>query len=250
MHTLYFIYNSRQRRLKRLQTRNYSSILLDDTSEDIVRTVRTCAEKIHKDNNLGWNYYSNALRREVVETFAKSVLAVTGLFGKVNYLEIGSAQGLSMSLIGLMLKAKDKLSQLTSIDPYFDAGYREGSSGPWNKEYQVKITKLTKQYAFDLYQSLKIDVELLEVPSSEGLRSLLKANRKYHIIYIDGSHEYLNPIIDFGLSCALLHTGGIIMLDDHHWPDVQVIKSLCDKHCKKIHECWKVASYTIEKDNE
>jgi hypothetical protein len=229
---------------KKAEQSNYKLAVFSELARE---KVLTSAERIYgKDSSNsalapGWNYYSDALGGEVVQAFESSVLALTPVFQSVNYLEIGSAQGMSMSVIALMLEAQGILGELVSVDPYFDDGYKEGLGG----DYHVNINKNTKKRAFELYQSLSIDVELLEMNSSDGLKSLIQAGRKFHLIYIDGSHLGLNPVIDFGLSCTLLHLDGVMMLDDHYWPDVAGLKSLCDKHCVKIHECWKVAAYKL-----
>ena len=65
----------------------------------------------------------------------------------------------------------------------------------------------------------------------------------FDLIYIDGSHEGLEPLKDLGFSLELINENGIIMLDDPHWPDVNTIKELCERHYKKITESWKVAAY-------
>ncbi len=234
-----------QRELLRLKGLDYSSVKLAPFSEEAIQTVQGNAQTIHQGEQHGWNFYSNALRREVVETFERAVLDVAERFGTVDFLEIGSAQGLSMSVIGLLLRARGALGQLTSIDPYFDMGYFEGSKGIWEKGIHVGITKRTRQLALSLYQSVGLEVELLEMISLDGLRALHQAGRRFHLIYIDGSHEGLNPLLDFGLSCGLLHSNSVMMLDDHHWPDIQAVKLLCDKHCARLHECWKVAAYRI-----
>jgi hypothetical protein len=41
----------------------------------------------------------------------------------------------------------------------------------------------------------------------------------------------------------LVKPGGVIMLDDHHWPDVKNVKELWDRHLAKVYETWKVAVY-------
>lgn len=237
-----------QRELTRLKGLDYTSVKLVPSSEEAIRTVKRNAEVIHQGLERGWNFYSNALRREAVEVFERAVLDAAARFGRVDFLEIGSAQGLSMSVIGLMLKARGALGRLTCIDPYFETGYFEGAKGIWKKDVYVGITKHTKQLAFDLYQSVGLEVELLETASLDGLRALHQAGRRFHLVYIDGSHEGLNPMFDFGLSCALLHSDGVVMVDDHHWPDVEAVKQRCDRHCVKLHECWKVAAYRVATD--
>lgn len=235
-----YLIKPQQRKLKLLQIKNYKNIKLEQYSEISASKVSAAAESIYGNR---WNYYSNALRREVIQTFEKAIISLNTSFEQVDYLEIGSAQGLSMSLIALMIEQIDMSGNLVSIDPYFEGGYCEGKNGIWGKELNVDITKNTKKSALELYKLLHIDVRLLEMPSSYGLKDLLKEERKFHLIYIDGSHEGLNPAVDFGLSCSLVYPGGIIMLDDHYWPDVALLKSLCDLHLEKIHECWKVAAY-------
>jgi hypothetical protein len=46
----------------------------------------------------------------------------------VDYLEIGSCQGVSMGVIGSVLRSPGALGKLTSIDPYFDKRSRDLAS--------------------------------------------------------------------------------------------------------------------------
>ena len=72
-----------------------------------------------------------------------------------NYLEIGSCQGLSMSIIGsIIYEDFDKSCKLYSIDPYGESGYFE-------KNIQVHINKSTKQKALSLYKLLNLNVYLI-----------------------------------------------------------------------------------------
>ena len=89
-------------------------------------------------------------------------------------------------------------------------------------------------------------MHIKETTSQKGLINLLKEDRKFHLIYIDGRHTTLTAAIDFGLSYNLLHDGGAIMFDDHiSSSDIYPIKALCDRNCEKIIESWKVASYRV-----
>lgn len=230
------------RKIQRLRLKDYDYLKLEPFAEKSISKVRFAAEKSHGDR---WNYYSNALRREVVYNFQSSIVYLQSFFNQIDYLEIGSAQGLSMSVIGLMLQELGLLQNLISIDPYFEGGYEEGEKGPSGKNLKIEINKKTRDQALDMYRSLGLNVDLVEMKSFEGLRFLLNENKRFHLIYIDGSHEGLNPVIDFGLSWELLYSNGVIMLDDHHWPDVAILKSLCDRHCEKIDESWKVVAYRI-----
>ncbi len=62
---------------------------------------------------------------------------------------------------------------------------------------------------------------------------MIRRDRKYNLIYIDGSHEGLHPITDFGFCRALIASGGIVMLDDPYWPDVVPVRELCRRRLEK-----------------
>jgi len=239
----YFIYSAQQREFLSLKNRDYSKIGLSNATQKASEIVQENAERIYGNR---WNYYSNALNREVLETFEKSIEILRKDYRLIDYLEIGSCQGISMSAIGLILDLQHIRGKLVSIDPYFEQGYKEGSRSVLGKKMQLKIDKRTKNQAIKLYEMCGLDVEIKEMISLEALTALIGNKSKFHLIFIDGSHETLNPVLDFGLSCVSLYCGGIIMLDDHHWPDVKVIKSLCDEHCEKVHESWKIAAYRIK----
>jgi len=232
--------NPRARRLYELsQLVSYHGIRIDPVSEAVRAQVEVAARSIYGED---WNYYSDALRPEIVAGFVESISACSN-HGAIDYLEIGSCQGLSMSLIGLLLKARGQLRSLVSVDPYFEGGYEEGEMGPYRTCRRVQIDKKTRSRAFELYRKVGLTVELLEVTSLDGLKTLISAARTFDLIYIDGFHEQLWPVIDFGLSFALLRPNGVIILDDHLWSDVEPIKELCDRNATKIQETWKTASY-------
>ena len=44
---------------------------------------------------------------------------------------------------------------------------------------------------------------------------------------------------------GLVSEDASIILDDHYWPDVQVLKKLCDSFLEKEYESWKIAIYRI-----
>ena len=234
--------NRAQRRLRELQSQDYSHLPLSASTEDSIRQVKEAAESIYGDR---WNYYSNALRREVVQVFEMCIRGLSQSSQKIDYLEIGSCQGLSMSIIARLLINSSALGKLVSVDPYFAEGYVEGGLGIWEKNDEITIDKTTRNNAYSLYNLLKLEVHHIEEVSFVGLKSLICSNRHFNLIYIDGSHEGMNPLRDLGLSFELAAPGGIIILDDHHWPDVKVIKELCDCHCNKIAESWKVAAYEV-----
>lgn len=221
-----------------------AEIALPEHAEAALALVEREAWEVH---NTDWNYYSNAIRREVVGVFLESFAAAPP--GPIDFLEIGSACGLSMSLVGTLLKNSSRLGSLVSIDPYFDDGYVEGEGSPMRIIQRVRINAATLPKARDLYSRLDLNVEHLRLPSNLGLKQLLLTDRRFDLIYVDGSHERLNPLIDFAAATLLLRPHGIILIDDHRWRDVTPIKLLCDAHAHRIAQCWKVAAYRLPSEN-
>jgi len=225
-----------------MQRSSVNDLQLSDVLQTLTKKVQASAESIYGES---WNFYSGALSPVAANIFEESVSALLGDYEDIDYLEIGSCQGLSMSLVACLLKYHTKLGKCVSIDPYFDDGYVEGANSVWEVEREISINKNTRDNAQALYKKLHLDVEHLEKTSTEGLRSLIQQEERFHLIYIDGSHEKMMPLRDLGLSFEVLYSGGIIMLDDHNWPDVKPLKELCDKHCEPIAESWKISAYRV-----
>ncbi len=63
-----------QRKIVRLYRKNYDHLKLETFTDKSISKTRCFAKEILGD---GWNYYSDALRREVVYTFQNSVVQLT-----------------------------------------------------------------------------------------------------------------------------------------------------------------------------
>jgi len=217
-------------------------LYIDDDVRSVAETVKIACENIL---GMGWNHYSNALRPEVCSGFAtviRDVMSRNRMY--IRYLEIGSNQGVSMAFISEFIKINKIASLLVSVDPYYEEGYLEGEGNPLNKyDNAVAITKTTKEDAFRLYSYLKTPVQLLEMRSREALQKLFTHQEMFDVIYIDGSHQGLNPMVDTVLAQCIIKPGGVIILDDWYWDDVLPIKKLLDLHAVKFYECWKIAAY-------
>lgn len=229
-----------QRLLLRAQSMNFDHVKLAAGTEEVRSRVISAAKEIYGNR---YARMSVATRREITKTFEDVVHDLRSLTPRLDYLEVGSAQGLSMSLISSVAESVGCSGARVSVDPYFECGYLEGQHGPWSRGGISPSTKTTRGQALELYQSLGIGVELLEMTSGEALPMLLSNGRRFNLIYIDGFHEGLMPVHDLGLALALLKPGGIIMLDDHHWPDVKPLRLLAERHADCISKCWKVAAY-------
>jgi predicted O-methyltransferase YrrM len=228
--------------LRRLQAQDYSHLPLTEESEQCRLAVRTVAEDIFHQQ---WNHYSNALKHEVIHIVQTVASHFVTLGRPVRYLEIGSARGLSMGFVGTLLRALGVPHSLTSLDPYYAEGYFEGARSPVGAGHHVPIDKTVRDGALKLYAELNLDVTLLEAPSTIGLPDLLRKEKTFNWIYVDGSHEGLLPAFDFGLSMALLEKPGVIVLDDPCWHDVAPLRHLADQHLVCLGSCWKLAAYRV-----
>lgn len=195
-----------------------------------------------------WNYYSDALLDENIDLFNKPCEIIKENFESFSYLEIGSAQGLSMTLNGCLMHQKGKFESLVSLDPYFKNGYSGGIYAPWEKQDKIKINKSTKEKATELYKSLKLNVQQIEKKSFDGLIHLLENKATFNYIYIDGYHENFTPLQDLGLCFELLDEGGILLLDDYSWKDVEPLVEICDRHMTRLFSSWKIVAFMKKKN--
>jgi predicted O-methyltransferase YrrM len=67
-------------------------------------------------------------------------------------------------------------------------------------------------------------VEVIEQYSAFALPQLIDEKRKYDLIYVDGSHQFEDVLVDFVFCHELLNVGGMILFDDS--TDSQVAKVL------------------------
>ncbi len=199
--------------------------------------------------------YSGATAPEVAHGFETCIIDLKKKFQSISYLEIGSAKGKSMGLIGLISLAHNMDFSGTSIDPYFKDAYEEGADQPVNfvrgkTVYKAPINSSHRKDAINLWQNLKLNVEQLKKISSIGLVDLAKEKKNYNLIYIDGLHDGFTPVSDFFRCLDLITNNGIIILDDRHWANVHYLRKICDntKGLHKIFENWKITCYEIDKD--
>jgi predicted O-methyltransferase YrrM len=163
----------------------------------------------------------------------------------IRYLEIGSFEGVSMVVVASLLRNSGHKAVLTSIDPYLEDGYWE--SNPVLGEMFKVSDKSTKKKAFSFYEAMGFNVEHFEDVSNVVLIDLLRTERSFDLIYVDGYHEKTVPLEDIGLSMSLLSEDGVLIIDDWIWPDVLPIKTLFDLHMEKIAEHPMMVAYRRRK---
>lgn len=172
----------------------------------------------------GRNYNGHAYKFD----FFSKIPAHIGGDGPVNFLEIGSYEGVSLLTVAYILRSAGRLGEIVSVDPYYPDGYFE--TPPGQQRLWKNSTSETMEGVLKLYANSNLSVELIRASSNEALPSLLAKGRKFDIIFVDGMHEGLAPLIDISLSLLLLRDNGILCLDDVTWRDVKPLADLCEKH--------------------
>jgi predicted O-methyltransferase YrrM len=181
-----------------------------------------------------FNFYSNAYLPENLYVFA-TTLAGQPKDQPVRYLEVGVNKGLSSLAVARLGEALGIEVTITGVDPYFAEGYVEGALR--------KIDKVTRDRTLAFLQQAGAKFELIEATSRGAFQALLREGRTFDLIYIDGRHEHLFPLVDVGSYINLLPPDGALLIDDYFWKDVFQIKHLFDKHAAKVCESWKIAAY-------
>eukprot|EP00899_Mesostigma_viride_P000596 jgi/Mesvir1/10537/Mv21772-RA.1 len=177
-----------------------------------------------------WQVLSNRLLSANVAAFLAAAFPGT----PVAYLEVGSNLGLSMATMGLLLQgASGHAATLVSLDPY--AGVYQGSV----------IADGAMNAARSLYDALGLQVEHVRTTSARGMLTMAGARRRFHLVYIDGLHHGIMPLADLVLATSLLHSGGVLMLDDWDWPSVAPAKLWCDLHLRSVGETTHIAAYQL-----
>jgi hypothetical protein len=127
-------------------------------------------------------------------------------FRPVNILEIGVYRGQTVSLFD-MLSAHFSIqnAEIYGISPLSNVG--DNDSIYPNINYEADLLQHLRTFACKRVKILK------EYSVSQRARQLIKS-RKWDYVYIDGSHEFQDVLIDY-LNCAdTLSEDGILILDD------------------------------------
>lgn len=198
--------------------------------KDIARGVDEVAQIVIGADH---DTYSGATAAEVASGFDICVESLKANNSKISYLEIGSAKGKSMALIGMLSKAHGADFLGVSLDPYFDDAYDEGADQPdrflANKgTYTAPIDLTSRGQAIALWDRLNLQVQQIRETSTVGLEHLSKQGKEFNLVYIDGLHDGLMPITDFIGAVKLMELGGVIILDDRHWANVHYLRKICD----------------------
>lgn len=126
-----------------------------------------------------------------------------GLPRPARYLEIGSFEGASLAHVYTLLNGDVRI---TAIDPFRD--YLE-LPGRNLASVEQMFTANVRAIGAD-----KV-VRLLKGRSIDHLPKLIDAGESFDLIFIDGSHEMLDVMVDAVLAWRLLAPSGLMIFDDY-----------------------------------
>ena len=162
-------------------------------------------------------------------------------------LEIGSFEGASACYLIEKIGAKQPL-ELHCIDTW--EGGREHQAGElfeasmsdverrFNRNVEIAQTRAT----------LPADLHIHKATSDLALAQLIAAGKAsyFDFIYVDGSHQDPDVLVDAVLSFKLLRVGGVLVFDDYLWNEVLpygvdpirspkiAIDAFCNIFCRKV----------------
>ena len=118
---------------------------------------------------------------------------------EIRYLEIGSFEGRSAVFMGEL----DNVKEITSVDTFTGSG---------------ELCKID----FDIvYKNCSENLDELKIPNNlvkdTSHNFFINNNKKFNVIYIDGSHFYEDVKKDFINSMNCLEDDGILICDDFYW---------------------------------
>jgi hypothetical protein len=82
---------------------------------------------------------------------------------------------------------------------------------------------------------------LILEPSSTALPKLVTEGLSADAAFVDGSHRFHEVFVDLYFLRKLVRPGGIIVLDDHHWPSVRTAE-----HYFEVNMGWRVVPGALD----
>lgn len=133
-------------------------------------------------------------------------------------LEVGLAFG------GSALTILSSLHEINQEDDYSHTAIDPFQSTVWKGSAlsAIQLANLNKNFFF------------IENYSFLSLPKLVEENKKYDLIYIDGSHLFENVFVDFYYSALLLNENGILIFDDCTNSHIKKVIQFIEKNFSKI----------------
>ena len=153
--------------------------------------------------------WTNDLPENSIEDFLAVIDEVNqNKEGNKKILEIGTFVGTSAIKLVEMIKN----SEITVIDVWENYNEQGGVEGTVDK---IKENNIEQIFYKNIERSeLKHLFTIKKGNSFDVLLDLNKNNKKFDVIYVDGSHTLLDSYTDILLSFELLQKGGVMIIDD------------------------------------
>jgi hypothetical protein len=125
-----------------------------------------------------------------------------------------------------------------------DARRRLARDGPpWTRDRAGDFDTVTvperewSNVGWDLLRSAGLDTiaRLVRQPSSLALPQLVSQGLVADAAFVDGSHRFHEVFVDLAFLRQIVRPGGVIVLDDHHWPSVRTAA-----HYYEVNMGWRV----------
>lgn len=144
------------------------------------------------------------------------VLNLIGSIKPTKILEIGSFEGLSTSMM-LSKAAEFAPVSLYAVDSW------EGGFEHKDNYLIPSFSEIERRFDSNMQEIIgknhnhQINLHKYKGLSHEVLSLLILEKNRFDFIYVDGSHEAADVLIDAVLSFKLLRLNGVIVFDDYEW---------------------------------
>ncbi len=165
------------------------------------------------ENVQGWNSYSSCFEKLIEQTKPKTII------------EVGSWLGASAINMAKITKQLNLDTKIYCVDTWLGAEefWTWANNTP---ERNLKLKNGYPQVYFDFLSNVvqhKVQDTIIPIPNTSyiGYKILKHYNVNADLIYIDGSHEYIDVKNDIVSYLELLNFDGIMFGDDIHWSGVK-----------------------------
>jgi SAM-dependent methyltransferase len=130
-------------------------------------------------------------------------------------LEIGSYEG--RATVFLCSNVLDPKTKYDIVDTFGGSIEESGMSGTADRLSNNDF--IYENFMHNISFHTDIDFDIHRGMSQNILPTLVEANKKYDLIYIDASHEADDTFIDAYYAHKMLNKGGLLIFDDFGWKD-------------------------------
>lgn len=162
---------------------------------------------VHKNTQLTNSFGSCEGFGECAFTWSWKIL-VDSLPNNFKFLEIGVYQGRVLSQVGMLAKNINKKCDIFGVTPLSISGdkYCEYIDINYLEQIQNNFKKLNNNINnLNIIKGYSQDIDVIEQVSKHS---------EYNMIFVDGSHNYKDVVLDILNYSKMLATGGYLIMDD------------------------------------